>query len=844
MLAESPSGSSTAVLDAEPAAVRAGEAVACAHCSLPVPPGLVDADHDHQFCCHGCEAAYELIHGTDLAGYYDICEQLDTHPPQAADVKDSCDEFDHPAFAQRHVRTLPDGLSEVRLHLEGIHCAACVWLLEKLPRLLPGVVSARVDLARRVARVQWDANAVSLSRIARRLRSLGYGARPAGVDSKGDEFRAANRRHLVRLAIAGACAGNAMLLAVAMYAGWFSGIAEDHSRLLRLASAVLGTVSLLGPGATFYRGAWSALRTRTPHMDISLTLGLAAGGVMGLVNTWRGTGEIYFDSLCMLVFVLLTGRYMQFRQQRHAAERVAVLRGLVPCTAWRIDAEGCAERVPVEALSVGDVVEVRVGDALPADGTVVSGTTHLDESLLTGESAGIRVSAGDSAPAGAINLTAPIRVRVDFTGHDTRVGRLSALVEEASMSRTPLVELANRASGVFLLVVLAVAGGTLAGWWSSGVDRAVEHTIALLIVACPCALGLATPLTIAVAIGQAARGGLLIRSGDVFELLSRRGTIWLDKTGTLTTGDLSLRGFHGDRSVAPFVRTLEAGISHPVASSLVRVLDAPAWKDRSAATTPLPDESSYFPGSGVAGKFGDAWIECGSRRWLESRGADMTAADAWLADATVSATTIHVARNGRVVAMFLLGDTPRVESRATVETLRRAGWRVGMLSGDQPEIARAVAREVGIEPSRVIAGVLPEEKLEIIRRDAAEGRVVMVGDGVNDAAALAAADVGIAVHGGAEASLRAAKVYLTRPGLAPLEELFTGSDRAMSAIRRGLALSLAYNVTAVTLAACGLVTPLLAAILMPLSSLSVIALATLQRAFPGSTSDARKGRDL
>ena len=836
-----PAEFSSAVLDAEPATVRPGEAVECAHCALPVPPGLIAVERDRQFCCHGCEAAYELIHGTDLAGYYAICEQLDTHPPQAVELSDSCEEFDHPAFIERHVRMLPDGRCEARLLVDGIHCAACVWLLEKLPRLLPGVVSARVDLARRVARVQWDADAVSLSTIARRLRSLGYAARPAGGDAESDGFHQANRRQLVQLAIAGACAGNAMLLAVAMYAGWFSGIADDHSRLLRLASAVLGTVSLLGPGATFYRGAWNALRTRTPHMDISLSLGLAAGGLMGLVNTWRGTGEIYFDSLCMLVFVLLTGRYMQFRQQRRAAERVAVLRGLVPCIASRINGEGRVERVPVEALVVGDLVEVRVGDALPADGTVVSGTTQLDESLLTGESAGVRVADGDSAPAGAINLTAPIRLRVVSTGHETQVGRLSALVEAASLSRTPLVELANRASGVFLIVVLVVAAVTLVAWWPTGVDQAVDHTIALLIVACPCALGLATPLTIAVASGQAARRGILIRSGDVFELLSRRGTIWLDKTGTLTTGDLSLRSFHGDRSVAPFVRTLEEGIAHPVARSLARTLGRLTARDGLSEPSPLPDEFQYFPGLGVAGRFGDMRIECGSRRWLESRGADMTAVELWLADSPAAATTIHVSRDGRVVATFLLGDAPRDEARDTVTALREAGWRVGMLSGDQADIAKAVARDVGIELSRVIAGVLPEEKLEVIRRTSETEQVVMVGDGVNDAAALAAADVGIAVQGGAEASLRAAKVYLTQPGLGSLTELLAGSDRSMHAIRRGLALSFAYNITAVTLAACGMVTPLLAAVLMPLSSLSVIALATMQRAFPHSSTMATNG---
>jgi P-type Cu2+ transporter len=832
-----PAESTGALLESDTNSIARNRVVSCAHCSLPVPAGLVVLDRELQFCCHGCEAAYELIHGHDLAGFYAICDQLDTHPPQGVDRGTfSCEEFDHPAFVARHVRVLPGGRHETRLAIDGVHCAACVWLLEKLPRLVPGVISARIDLARRVARIQWNGESVSLSTIARRLRSLGYAARPADSRAEGDRFQRANRGYLIQLAIAGACAGNAMLLAIALYAGWFSGIAAEHLHVLRITSAGLGLVSLLGPGATFYRGAWNAVRTGTPHMDVSLTLGLVAGGVMGMVNTWRGAGEIYFDSLCMLVFVLLTGRYMQFRQQRRAAERVAVLRSLVPGTAWRIDERGEIERVPVEALSAGDLVEVRVGDALPADGLVIDGATQLDESLLTGESAGVRVVVGDAVPAGAINLTGPIRLRVLATGHETRVGKLSALVEEASLSRTPLVDLANRASGVFLMVVVFVALGTLVAWWSSGVERAVDHMIALLIVACPCALGLATPLTIAVANGQAARAGFLIRSGDVFELMSRRGTIWLDKTGTLTTGRLSLREFRGDRSVAPFVRVLEGGIEHPVAQSLARELD-----DGTVATLPVPEDTTYFPGLGVAGTFEGIPIACGSRRWLESRDIDMAEADAWLAESPVAATMIHVERAGQLVATVWLGDTPRPEARSAVSDLRQAGWRVGMLSGDQPEICRAIAQEVGIDSAMVVAGVLPEEKLEIVRRDAEQGCVVMVGDGVNDAAALAAADVGIAVHGGAEASLRAAKVYLTQPGLDSIAGLLAGSNYAMRAIQRGLVLSFAYNVSAVTLAACGWVTPLLAAILMPVSSLSVIALATLQRSF-ADRGDSNIGR--
>lgn len=802
------------------------EQVACAHCALPVPPGLIETNQPRQFCCHGCKAAWQLIHDEELAGYYAICDQLDTAPPTAIDQSQTFDEYDHQAFASRHVRELPDGQAEVRCLVSGLHCAACVWLLEKLPRLVPGVMEARVDLARRAIRIRWDRHRLSLSTVARRLADLGYSIRPTEATARTALEHRENRSQLIRLAVAGACAGNAMLLAVALYAGWFSGIAAEHLRLLRGVSAILGMISLAWPGAVFYRGAWNAIRTRTPHMDVALTLGLLAGGIMGIVNTVRGTGEIYFDSLCMLVFVLLVGRYVQFRQQSRAAERVTVLRTLIPRTAWRVIAGGSSEKVPVEALAVGDEVEVRVGDAIPADGRVIYGDSRLDQSLLSGESAGVPVQVGDSAPAGAINLTAPIRISVTAIGEETRVGRLSALVESASLAQTPLVELANRVSGVFLVLVLLIALGTLIAWWPAGMEQAVNHTIALLIVACPCALGLATPLTIAVALGRAASNGLLIRGGDVFERLARRGTIWLDKTGTLTTGQMTLIEWRGDRSVMPHVLALEQGIHHPIAHSLVTAINSECHGPVPSAT-----EITYVAGQGVSGRFEDEILRCGSARWLAAEGVTIPNSDTeTLPDAHV--TRLFVSRNSRLVAVILLGDKVRDDAPAAVAFLRRAGWQVGMLSGDQPEIAQAVAEKVDIPADRVIAGVLPEEKLAIVEREAGLGRVVMVGDGVNDAAALAAADVGIAVQGGAEASLRAAKVYLTRPGLAPLLDLITGSDRTMTAIHRGLALSLAYNIFAIGLAAAGAITPLAAAILMPVSSLSVITLATLQNTFP------------
>lgn len=802
--------------------------VACTHCRLPVPAGLIDHSREEQFCCHGCEGAWQIIHGYGLDGFYDICDQLDTRPQPAGPRDEQFAEFDHEAFQRQYVRRLGDNLHEVTLLIEGLHCAACVWLLEKLPQLVPGLLETRINLARRSATVRWNPQAVALSEIARRFADLGYVPHPGTREAQAELRIRENRRQLLRLAVAGVCAGNAMLVAVALYAGWFSGIAAEHATFFRWVSAGLGLVSLAWPGATFYRGAWQALRSRSPHMDVSLAIGLTAGGVMGLINTVRGAGEIYFDSLCMLIFVLLVGRYFQFRQQQRAADSVALLRSLTPRTARRIDARSMLQTVPVEALQTGDVVEIRAGDLVPADGLVESGRSTLDQSLLTGESAGIPVATGDSVTAGATNLTSLLHVRVTAVGRDSRIGRISELVESASLSHAPIVELANRVSGVFLFVVLGLAVVTLTLWRSAGIDVALEHTIALLIVACPCALGLATPLTIAVALGRAARSSILIRGGEVFERLTSPGILWLDKTGTLTTGRMTLRNWLGDQSLQPHVRALEQGVVHPLAECLVRDLHHSAETQEVSVV-----DSIYEPGRGVRGIVGGRQLLVGSRRFLTEHNIDLATEARWKSLLpTVGISPLYVAEGGRLVALAVIGDGFRPDTAAAVGQLRRMGWQVGILSGDQPEIVQTVAKQLGIPPERAIGGALPEDKLAIVQRDAQSHTVVMVGDGVNDAAALAAADVGVAVHGGAEASLQAAPVYLGQPGLRSLIELLEGSRKTVAAIRYGLLLSLAYNLTAIGLAVAGCITPLLAAVLMPLSSLSVTTLALLQRTFP------------
>lgn len=825
-----PVGAGAPVEAARKGAAAAPATPACDHCGLPVPAGLVEAGAERQFCCRGCRTAYEVIHGCGLERYYRLREADGAEAAPAKGTGARYGQFDDPTFDALYCREVDGGLKQAELLLEGVHCAACVWLVERLPKVVPGVVESRLDLRRALVRVTWDPARVKLSAIGRTLDSLGYAPHPARDASARSVRRIEDRRHLVRLAVAGACAGNVMLLALALYAGVFDAIEPQYVALFRWTSMLISLVSLAWPGSVFFRGAIAALRTRTVHLDIPIALGLAAGGLWSVVSTIRGEGEIYFDSLSVLVFALLVGRFIQHRQQRWSADALELLFSLTPSSARLVDEAGTVREVPIEAVGRGDTVEVLAGESVPVDGVVVRGRSTIDQSLLTGESRPVSVREGDSVSAGAVNLSERLHVRVEATGEDTRVGRLMRIVERCAAERAPIVRMADRIAGWFLAGMIALAAVTLGVWLAIEPTAALGHAAALLIVTCPCALGLATPLAVTVALGRAAQRGILIKGGDPLEQLSRPGTIFLDKTGTITQGRTALVRWHGDDDARLLAASLESASSHPIARAIVAAV--------ADARLPAPESAAETTGRGITGRVGGREVAVGSPAFIRGLGAE---APAWLDDVEREIlrdglTPVLVAVDGRIVAAAALGDPIRPDAAASIAELRRLGWRVGILSGDHPEVAQAVARAVGVDPEEARGGLTPEDKLAAVRDAGArggDGPVVMVGDGVNDAAALAAATVGIAVQGGAEASLSAADVYLNRPGLAPILELLTGSRRTLGVIRRNLAASLVYNGVAATLAVTGVITPLIAAVLMPASSLTVLTLSYRSRTFGG-----------
>jgi len=791
-------------------------ATTCTHCGLPVPLGLLQPDDRPSFCCGGCATAYAIIHDGGLDRYYRLPER------RAVPVEPSgrsFAEFDHPAFHALYARRRADGLAETEMYLDGVHCASCVWLVERVPLLVPGVTRAELEVGRSLAHVAWDPAITPLSAIARFLDTLGYRPHPFRAQRVEERRRAEDRGALLRIGVAGALAGNVMMVAVALYSGWFGGMDPVFEHYFRWISLLLTAPVLLWPGHVFFQGAVASFRTRRLHMDLPIAIALAAGFIRGAVNTVSGTGPIYFDGVAMLVFLLLVGRFLQQRAQRAATDSASLLHGLTPSVARVIDGEAIRE-IPTEALLPDMRVEVRAGETFPADGTIVEGASEVDLALLTGESRPVHVRTGSAVWAGTVNLAAGVQVLVTQAGEASRVGRLVQEVAAGAGRRARIVLLADRLAGWFVAAVLVLAAGTWAYWHFTQPAVALDNAIALLIVTCPCALALATPLAVSVAIGRAARQGILIKGGDALEALARPATLYLDKTGTVTEGSFRLASWDGPDWVRPLVVALERHSGHPVATGFLH-----AWPDVMA---PAATDVRQTLGGGVEGCVAGRNVVVGSPLFVAARTGASTAPPR---AATGGDTPVWVAVDGTIAAVASFGDPLRQEAPAVLERLRRRGWRLRLLSGDANAVVRSVAATLGLPTSAWRGEVSPEGKLAEIERAAADGPVVMVGDGVNDAAAMARATVGIAVRGGAEASLAVADVYLSRPGLAPLDELIVGSERTLRIIRRNVAFSLAYNIAGAALAMGGWINPLIAAILMPASSLTVVLASWRSRTF-------------
>lgn len=800
------------------------DAGGCFHCGLPIPleaafhARLDDAERD--FCCIGCQSVCSAIYEAGLQGYYQRTpEGVLLAPPPELPKDIEIYDFDE---VQQEFTTSSGDIRDIHLLVEGIHCAACVWLIERGLQRTPGVQSADVNLAAKRLHLRWDNSRSKLSDLIRALAKIGYAAVPYDPESAEGVIQKSNRAMLYRLFFAGFAMMNMLWISIALYSG------ADHDEFRQFfhwIGLALATPTLLYSGYPFYRGAFGGLRGGHLTMDMPIAIGLSVTYAYSLyVTVTRSSiGEVYFDTVTNLIFVILIGRYLEGMFRHQAVSATKRLMELQPRVAI-VMRDGLEQMTPIRGVKPGDHVLIKPGYKVPVDGVVLEGRSAVDEAMLSGESVPVSKTAGAQVFAGTANTNGALLVEVRAQLQDTTLSRIIRLVEEAQSSKAPIQRLADAIVPWFVLVTLICATITFFIWNSHDFEIALMAATSVLIITCPCALGMATPMSIAVASGLGAKHGILVKNGLVLETLSKVTHFVFDKTGTLTEGKMSVAQLNvaagcNEQELLQFAAAVERYSEHSVAKAIVEETELRQLMFRDLGADGFQATAGLGVEAGVAGHS----VLLGSAEWLIRHGIELDAELQTRAHEleTQAMSCVYMAREGKHVAIIALADKLRSDAQQMISELRAAGITLTLLTGDRRPVAEAVARQLG--GMEVIAEVLPQDKDQVIRRLQQSGAVVaMVGDGINDAPALIRADVGIALGSGTDVSVESADIVLMYNELDKVRQATQLSRRTLLTIKQNIGLSFVYNAIMVPLAMMARVNPLVAAISMPISSLIVI----------------------
>ncbi|MDY6941683.1 MAG: heavy metal translocating P-type ATPase [Pseudomonadota bacterium] len=785
----------------------------CFHCGEPIPKGsqltITVSGADQPVCCAGCQAVARLIADAGLDNYYRYREGF-------AEVPDTnqtdCDwsAFDRDEARRDFVTDLGGNQKEACLLIEGLRCAACGWLIENALNKQPGIVSCQVNPASGRALVRWDNGTVALSQVLRRIAALGYRPQPEQADAADSLIIRERRAALTRLAVAGLGMMQVMMYATGLYAGAYQGIAAEHEQFLRLVSLLFATPVVFFAGAPFFRSAWRGLKARRPGMDVPVTLAIATAYGASVWSTLIGGGEVYFESVTMFIFFLTVARYLEMAARHRARFTTHSLVTLLPSTCLRLE-KNRPQSVLCSELTVGDTVIVPRGAPIPADGTVLDETAYVDESILTGESSPQRKSIGDALLAGSLNAGETLHLKVARIGAETTVSHIVRLLQRAQAERPQIAVMADRIATYFVTGVLIAAGLVGLGWWQFAPERTFEVVLAVLVVTCPCALSLATPAALVAGTARLLSQGVLTLRTETLEILAKADRIVMDKTGTLTEGQIRIRrvmplGGLTEQHALAIAAALESGNEHPVARAFAEI-----------EIRPTVEKLRAHPSRGIEGEIEDKRWRIGTPDFVaelrngEPLSPPCDADQAWI---------VLMDRTGNG-AWFQLGDPIRPEAFETIHVLRALGLEIEIASGDRTATVAAVADKLGIE--RYAGGLSPDEKLNRLRQLQANGhRVITVGDGVNDAPFLSGADASVAMGSGSALTQKQADLVLLRNQLSTLTDTIVIARGLRRTIAQNLMWALAYNLVALPLAAAGLLAPWMAALGMSISSLVVV----------------------
>ena len=803
----------------------------CYHCALPVVTGARFQVHvdgvAHNVCCPACKAVAETIIGNGLGNYYryrdtPIVTPNGTPEQDSAGASDFS-AFDTPEFqrllSQQHgLRELPDGRCDIDLLIGGMHCAACTWLLEHQLRRLPGISEVQVNLSEQRAHVSWLPQQLKLSEICAEVSAIGYQPQPYGSDQFEQLRRRENRDMLRRLGVSGIGSMQVGMAAIAIYAGDIQGGIDNHWRdFMRWVSLLLSVPIVFYAGWPFFTGAWRGLRARHPGMDVPVAVAIVLAFGASVWATVRGNGEVYYDSVTMFIFLLIGARYLELRARHFGGRLGSDLLSLLPATATRINADNTRQIIPLDQLQVGDTALVANGLYLPADGVLFEGTAYVNEAAITGEFMPVRKQRGDALLAGSVNGEQTLTMRVTGTGPQLRLSAIQRLSRDAAVQKPRIAQLADRLSSHFVVAILLLAAAAYVGWHLVDPSRAFWIALSVLVVSCPCALGLATPIAITNATTTLRRLGLLVTKADAWEQLPRITDIVFDKTGTLSEGRVRIAEIvpcsQRDQTICRAIAAaLEAGSSHPIALAFTE----------GQVVTPA-EQTQQVIGHGVEGVIAGRRYRLGNAEFAAAFFAEKHGAGKTLSVVAPDSEGqwLLLADQQEALCWFRLDDQPRADAAATVASLQQRGYTVHLLSGDRSSTVAALAADLHIE--HATAGALPETKLEYVRALQQQGRrVLMVGDGINDIPVLAAADVSVAMTAASQLAKTHADCIFLSTRLDRLPLLLDYSRRTQRIVRENLGWALLYNLVAIPLAALGWVPPWIAAVGMSLSSLLVV----------------------
>jgi Cu+-exporting ATPase len=780
--------------------------IKCNHCNLEFTEDIMIKDNDKYFCCTGCQGVYHLLNDEGLDSFYDKVGSKTLSAPKEI-LDENLTKFDNDNFHKNYVTKLNNGNSKIHLIIEGIHCSACVWLNEKILHREEGILEANINYTNHKATIIWDNNQIKLSQIIERIRSIGYNAYV--YDSTAQEQKASKekRDYYIKMIVAIFASMNIMMLAIAKYSGYFMGIQDDIKSIIHYTEFFLATPVLFFSGLVFFRGAYYGLKNRFINMDFLVITGAVLTYVYSLYVLISGEGESYFDSVVMIITFVFIGKFLEVTAKKNIVDTLDTIHTIVDDTLTIVQ-DNTPKEISIQEVQIGDIIQTKAGDKIAIDGTIINGSGSFDYSSITGESEPIYRQKDDELISGSINIDGVIKYKANKTYETSTINVISNLIEESLNKKPNIEKMANNLSGSFSLIILGLSISTFLGWYfyNNMFENALINAIAVIVIACPCALALATPVATLVGITTASKESIIFKESKFLETLAKADIVLFDKTGTLTQAKPTvikeeyLKEFDED-----ILFSLVSNSKHPISKAIANFID-------SKQILELHDIKS-ITARGIKAKYKNQNIYGGNLEFIKENGIDFE---------INSQNSIFIfAIEDEVVAYFELKDKPKDGAKELLNYLNNNGYQTIMTTGDNKTVAQNIANEIGIK--EVKSNLLPQDKANIVNQFQEKGhKVVMIGDGINDTIALSSSDIAIAMGNGADISIAVSDVVILNNSLNSLQKAFEISKRTFGNIKQNLVLSLIYNTITIPIAMLGYVIPFIAAISMSISSLLVV----------------------